>query len=801
MFKKINIASKLIMGFLVIASLIAIVSFFAYLELNKLVPSLSREIPDGLAEIDKTARLDALAQKILYLDQILTESARNYARTRNTQWKSRYKRYEPELEDSIKEAIATGDERDKEIFSNIHRAKIGFVKIENEVIKAVDQNSYANPEDPLETPYYWQLKEEYKKGLDAYVERRGKKRGESLEVTSTKVNDIVEKTRSLLQESIRFLIIICFMGIVFAIFFGWLVARAILKPLKELQKGAEVIGRGNLDYQILVDSEDEVAKLATAFNQMTRDLKESYSGLEEKVRSKTRELAQKVDMIQKVNRDLEAAKNKIEQDNVKYEALLASIGDGMLATDAKGVVMIVNHQTEEMLGLTAKQMIGKPINELVRFFDERGIEVAAERRPVSFALSQRRKVLMTGEYVRQDKQKLPVSISVSPIILGGIIIGAIEIFRDITKEKEVERMKNEFISTVSHELRTPLTVIREGVSLVLDKMLGDVTNEQREFLLLSLDNIDRLRRIIDNLLDISKIEAGRLQIKMDFIDLVPIAKNIQMTFSQRAKDAGLEIRTSFSDTSIEVYADKDKLIQVFTNLLGNAFKFTRKGYIEIGIKDIGDTVECYVADTGHGIAKEDLPKVFSKFSQFHRDAGSGEKGTGLGLSIAKGIVELHKGKIWVESQMGQGTQFKFTLPKYRAVELFREYISQNIKESSMNGSVFSILNIGISHLEKVERMFGPAKVASMVQEVEHLLRKGLRRNADMTIKGSHSVFMILPQTSKKDADVVIKRMAPSFDEYLSQEKLGERLEFFYVISSYPEDGLTVDELVDRILSG
>ncbi|MBN3039117.1 MAG: hybrid sensor histidine kinase/response regulator [Candidatus Omnitrophica bacterium] len=228
---------------------------------------------------------------------------------------------------------------------------------------------------------------------------------------------------------------------------------------------------------------------------------------------------------------------------------------------------------------------------------------------------------------------------------------------------KLNQIKSDFISTVSHELRTPLTTIRETVSQVLDGILGGTTKEQQEFLTMCLEDIDRLKRIIDNLLDISKIEAGKVEIKKAPLDIVALARSVGSTFGPLAQKKSLEIKTNLPAEKIEISADKDKITQVFANLLNNALKFTQKGHVEIAVRDEGETVECSVADTGPGIAPEDLPKLFDKFEQFGRMAGPGEKGTGLGLSIAKGIVQLHKGKIRAESKLDQGTKFIFTLPK------------------------------------------------------------------------------------------------------------------------------------------
>ncbi|MDD5484010.1 MAG: PAS domain S-box protein [Kiritimatiellae bacterium] len=241
---------------------------------------------------------------------------------------------------------------------------------------------------------------------------------------------------------------------------------------------------------------------------------------------------------------------------------------------------------------------------------------------------------------------------------------------DITERKKTEEelksldvLKTEFISTVSHELRTPLSITKEGVSLVLDGVPGAVNEKQSVILTAARNNIDRLARIIDDLLDISRMESGKIGFKRELINIAELVKSIVAGFELRAKERKLVLQTDFSANEIKLYADHDKIIQIFTNLISNALKFTEKGGVKISVKELKDNVKCVVADTGVGISENDLPRVFGKFQQFNRSVGPGEKGTGLGLSIVKGLVDLHQGAIRVESKPGVGSKFIFVLPK------------------------------------------------------------------------------------------------------------------------------------------
>lgn len=226
--------------------------------------------------------------------------------------------------------------------------------------------------------------------------------------------------------------------------------------------------------------------------------------------------------------------------------------------------------------------------------------------------------------------------------------------------KKFDQLKSEFVSMVSHELRTPLTIIKESMSQLLEE--GSTSAEERQMLLnMAINNINRLANMINNLLDLSKIEAGKIELHKQNFNLVKLAQDVCRNFEVAARKKGLSVRTRSSEDPIEIYADADKLTQVFLNLIGNSIKFVEEGSIEVSLVKEAGQVVCTVADTGPGISKDDLQKVFSRFQQFgHKDAGV--KGTGLGLSICKGLVDLHQGNIWVESELGKGTRFIFTLP-------------------------------------------------------------------------------------------------------------------------------------------
>lgn len=371
--------------------------------------------------------------------------------------------------------------------------------------------------------------------------------------------------------------------------------------------------------------------------------------------------------------------------------------------------------------------------------------------------------------------------------------------RDISERKQLEQLKDEFVSTVSHELRTPMTVIREGVSQILDGLHGDTTPAQRQFLNHALSNIDRLRRIIDDLLDISKIEAGKMEIRRDLVDLVSVAKEVCASFSVQTQKKGLDLRTSFRTDKAELYLDRDKIIQVFTNLIGNALKFTATGWIEVSVADKEQHVECRVSDTGKGIAERDLPKVFGKFQQFGRTAGQGEKGTGLGLAVSKGIVELHQGKIWVESKIDIGTKFIFTLPKCSVKDIFKEYIGRGIKEASKHKTAASIAVFEVKDFEDLMKKMEPERLIAIVNNLDSMIRAPLRPKLDVSTRNGGTILVVLLGMKRQDTFAYARSILWAFDVYLSQEKLDGKIKITYEVTTFPEDANTEDELLNKLL--
>lgn len=354
------------------------------------------------------------------------------------------------------------------------------------------------------------------------------------------------------------------------------------------------------------------------------------------------------------------AEEEIRELVKRLGTVIERIDEGIALTDDKGRYLIFNSKMGDITGYTMQEANahGDLIDRICPEPEER------------------RKALRCREQVKnkRDIRNLELTIrskngTVKTLLVSMSLMAQhgedmlLFVYRDISSFRQLAALKDEFIGIVSHELRTPLSIVKEGISLVLDSIPGPINSSQAKVLASARANIDRLGRIINNLLDISKIESGKFEVNKSNIDLAEIASQVVASFGQKAKDKGLAIGTDLPSSGAMVYADPDMLTQVITNLIDNALKFTAAGRIEVKVTDEAKRVVCSVADSGPGIARENMPMVFGKFQQFSRTAGPGERGTGLGLAIAKKVVEVHHGRISAQSDIGKGTKITFTLPK------------------------------------------------------------------------------------------------------------------------------------------
>jgi PAS domain S-box-containing protein len=381
--------------------------------------------------------------------------------------------------------------------------------------------------------------------------------------------------------------------------------------------------------------------------------------LEKLTELKDKELSQKLEAIideKTKSEDVAWRKyNKVLSDKKKTEAVIRSIAEGLVVVDPQGKVIMMNPAAERLLGVSKKNKIGKPIAEDIR-----------QEQLLSLVKGSGEKEDTEIELISQQDTKKTLRAS-SAVVENeyGQTVGMVSVLSDITKQKEVDQLKANFVANVSHELRTPLVAIDKAISLLFTKTAGEISPTQEEFLSMAQRNLKRLTLLVNDLLDLSKLEAKKMDIKLEPISIESLVREAVEGMNAWAKTKSLNIEIKIQEGLPQVNLDPNRIIQVLNNIIGNAIKFTPdKGNItiEANLHKEGNKIELSVADNGIGIAKEDLPKIFDKFYQTGERVATDINGTGIGLTIVKEIVELHGGKIWAESEKGSGAKFIFTLP-------------------------------------------------------------------------------------------------------------------------------------------
>ncbi len=355
------------------------------------------------------------------------------------------------------------------------------------------------------------------------------------------------------------------------------------------------------------------------------------------------------------------AEEKLSTEKAKAEAMLGSIGDGVFAIDTKRRIILFNHAAEELTDHSAKEALGHPYTDVLNFYNEKDGRLVDSF--IHEALAGKKAAMALNTALRRlDGSSIPVADSAAPIVdSNGKVQGAVVVFRDITHEKELDHLKDDFVSIASHELRTPMGAIRAFVSMILTGDYGPVNDNLVEPLNDIRNSTLRLVELVNDMLDAARIEAGRMRFDLAENDLGDMLHEVAAVLTPLAKEKGLELDYHTPD-KIAVLADPNKVKQVLTNLVGNALKFTDKGGIHIGTVIDAGKVEITVTDTGMGISLEDQAKLFNKFQQVSSSQKGRPPGTGLGLYISREMIRKMGGELWIKhSQSGQGSVFAFTL--------------------------------------------------------------------------------------------------------------------------------------------
>lgn len=386
-------------------------------------------------------------------------------------------------------------------------------------------------------------------------------------------------------------------------------------------------------------------------------------------------------------RNKKTEKVPIEHTKSEYEAMLKSIGDGLVVVDKEGKITYSNIASEEMLGWKLHEIIGKKMDKVIQGEDVDGIKIELKDRIMTQVLSGKDFVVDQANpvyYVRKNKTRFPISSVVSPVLLDSKIVGAVAVFRDITKEREIDKAKTEFVSLASHQLRTPLSAVRWYSEMLLAGDAGEVIPEQKKYIEEIYRGNQRMIGLVNALLDVSRIEMGTFIMESKSVDVVKLAQDVIDDNKLHISEKRISFSGVFQKKIINIQSDPKVLYIVLQNILSNAIKYTPEGgKVELsifheefdknnvkggnsGAKDKNNKMEKFIIikilDSGYGIPKDQQSKIFTKLFRANNVVGKDTQGTGLGLYIAKSIVDQSGGNIWFESNENKGTVFYVRLP-------------------------------------------------------------------------------------------------------------------------------------------
>ncbi|HWJ79022.1 MAG TPA: cell wall metabolism sensor histidine kinase WalK [Niallia sp.] len=405
---------------------------------------------------------------------------------------------------------------------------------------------------------------------------------------------------------------------------GVLLARTITKPISDMQKHAFALAKGNFSRKVKVYGFDEIGQLAITFNNLTKKLQESQATTESERR--------------------------------KLSSVLSYMTDGVIATDRKGRIILINEPAARMLDVSRETVLSEPIINLLDLQDKYTFEELLEEREsviLDYSTHYEHYILRANFSVIQKET--------------GFVNGLITVLHDITEQEKIDMERKEFVANVSHELRTPLTTMRSYVEALADGAWKD-DELAPKFLNVTQNETERMIRLVNDLLQLSKLDSRDYQLNKELVDFIVFYNRIIDRF-ELTKDQNVIFERKLPNKVAFVEIDEDKLTQVLDNIISNALKYSPEGgKITFSIKEEEQRIIVSVKDSGVGIPKENIDKIFDRFYRVDKARTRKLGGTGLGLAISKEMVEAHGGKIWASSREGKGTKISFTLPYIQSEE-------------------------------------------------------------------------------------------------------------------------------------
>ena len=428
----------------------------------------------------------------------------------------------------------------------------------------------------------------------------------------------IESLETRLQKIIGFALLLVFL---LSVMFTFLISFIVSKPLVEMASIAKAMAKGDFSKKPSIHSQDEIGELASALTYMSDEIKDKIE--------------------------------RIKQEGAKLDAVLSSMFEGIIVVDEKGEILLMNPSIRKLFFIDSNPEAKKPIE---------AIRNTAVQDIVDNVLKDKERLISEEIVISQPQDKV-LKVNAAPIIRTDKLEGAILVFHDITELRRLEKIRQDFVANVSHELRTPISSIKGYAETLLEGAIDDKDNI-REFISIIYQDSNRLANLIDDLLDLSKIESGKMKMVFMPLDIKPILNRCIAVLEKSIKAKALSITVDVPNDLPKVSGDDKRLSQVFLNLLDNAVKYTpESGSIKIRAFANEKMVQIDVSDTGIGIPENDLPRIFERFYRVDKARSRELGGTGLGLSIVKHIVLTHGGQVWVKSEVGQGSTFSLTIPQ------------------------------------------------------------------------------------------------------------------------------------------
>lgn len=472
-----------------------------------------------------------------------------------------------------------------------------------------------------------------------------------------------------------------FFGGVFLLLFilsGVSIYGSVIRPILHLRNAVTKFAQGQGDLDIDLKLGGEVGELAGSFSQMAAKLKESYAKLQEQ----TTALAQRYEGMSQQNKDLQDTKkamlavledareleDKLAQEKNNLQAILASMNEPLFVTDQHRNLVMFNRAFERLAGLPRDQILKlKHIDQILKIH-QNGIEMSIESRPTTIVLKTGRSFSLGIEdnisLITLAGKKIAVAIQTAPLIKENVTIGTVVVIRDISREKQLDEAKTGFISVASHQLRTPLTSMRWFSEMLMNGDAGPITDEQKHFVERVYQGTDRMIALVNLLLQIARVEAGRLKVEPVPLDLKSTTQGVILTLRSNLENKKQKVEVTCNPDPLPMIpADQEVIWQCVQNLLSNASRYgPENSTIFVNIVQKDGMLEYSVKDTGIGIPKEQQSRIFEKFFRAENALKAVPEGSGLGLSLVKSLVEGWGGKVWFEAEENKGTTFFFTIP-------------------------------------------------------------------------------------------------------------------------------------------